>query len=258
MVLCEKQKCTGCGLCKQVCGKQAISLKFDSLGFRIPVIDKDRCVNCGLCSKKCPELNPVPREKKNDCYLAWANDDKIHYNSASGGISYLLAKHVISHGGFVVGCIWDEAFNAVLEVIDNVDDLRKTIGSKYAQSYISDKAWKEVVQRLGDGQKGVFFGLPCQVAAIKSYIKQNENLVLCEILCHGGSSPLLHKEHLNTIVEKKKLSDINDIRFRGGKYNFYYTLWTSEKIKYAKALYGDSYYYSFVKHELFHDYVSSG
>lgn len=255
MYLCDKQKCTGCGLCKEVCHKQAIGFEYDRLGFRYPIIEQEKCIGCGMCSKKCPELNPVDNKDGNDCYLAWAKDDSIHYESASGGVSYLLAKHYIEHGGFSVGCIWDEEFNAILKVIDNLEDLRKTVGSKYVQSYLSEETWNEVKNRLKAGQKGVFLGLPCQVAAMKAYTNDNDNLILCEILCHGACSPLLHQKHIAYLREHRKhrLKKITDIRFRGGRYDFFYTLWKDGHIKYLDGAQSDTYFHSFSRHILYRE-----
>ena len=252
-MLCGEKECTGCGVCKAVCNKHAISMVADTLGFLHPVIDKSNCVECGLCAKKCPEINPVKRELKNTCYLAWSTDNDIHYNSASGGVSFTLAHHIIKEGGFAVGCVWDKGFNAVLKVIDNIDELNKTIGSKYVQSYISEDTWQDIRQRLNNRERGIVFGLPCQIAAIKSYTNNNTNLLFCDILCHGGCSPTYHHEHLEYLKEKKKIDSITDVKYRGGYYNFCYTVWDNKKLRYLDGLYADTYYYSFVKHYLFHE-----
>jgi len=43
------QKCTGCGVCVEVCPLEAISLNDDKA-----VIDEDNCTECGLCVDECP------------------------------------------------------------------------------------------------------------------------------------------------------------------------------------------------------------
>ena len=52
-----KKNCYGCGLCKNICPKNAIEMKENEDGFLNPVIDASKCVNCGLCEKKCLYLN---------------------------------------------------------------------------------------------------------------------------------------------------------------------------------------------------------
>ena len=55
----RKDLCLGCGLCAEICPRQAISLP---LG--LVQIDQNRCNHCGLCLDTCPqgaitELTPV-------------------------------------------------------------------------------------------------------------------------------------------------------------------------------------------------------
>lgn len=42
-------KCTGCGVCLDICPVEAISLNDDKA-----VIDEDTCTECGLCVDECP------------------------------------------------------------------------------------------------------------------------------------------------------------------------------------------------------------
>lgn len=250
MELCERKRCTGCGACFAVCNKDAIHFECDSLGFRYPVIEKDKCVECGLCRKQCPAINPVHGETNNECIIAWAKDDTIHYNSSSGGVAYLLQQQMLNAGGYVIGCIWDQEFNAVLTVIDNQNDIKKTIGSKYVQSYIGNTVWGDIKRRAKEGQKGLVIGLPCQVAAIKSFTKYDENILYVDLLCRGGCSPGCLKTHLSYLKKKKRLTKITDVRFRGGTNDCYITLWDNDKVVYKGRQYGDAYFYSFMKHGL--------
>ncbi len=45
----DKEACTGCGQCVDVCPVDAISLEGD-----YPAVDKDWCIGCGVCLKPCP------------------------------------------------------------------------------------------------------------------------------------------------------------------------------------------------------------
>lgn len=251
--LCNATNCTGCGVCVESCPHEAISFIYDEWDFRYPIINRDNCVKCGLCIKRCPVLTPVEKNSHNKCYLAWAKNDSIHFESASGGISYIISKHFIEKGGFAVGCVWDKDYNAVLSVIDTVKGLELIKGSKYVQSYIPGDVFKEVKERLANDEKGVFIGLPCQIAAIKSYVKGNNNLLLCDILCHGGCSPRCHKEHLTYIKENTGIKEITDIRFRGGIYDYFYSLWNDKKKVFATTANEDTYYYAFLSHSFFHE-----
>ena len=250
MNLAEENKCTGCGVCYAVCHKNAISFKIDELGFRYPVIDNSKCVDCGHCTKICPELNPANFENKNDCYIAWANDDNVHYESSSGGVATILAKHIIKQGGFVIGCVWDEQFNAVFKIIETEDELWKIQGSKYVKSYFPEKLWQEIKDKTNIGKYGLFVGLPCQTAALKKYVKKANSLILCDLLCRGGNSPECLKQHLGYVESKQNISQITNIKFRGGKNDCNFTLWNNNELVYKDGQYSDSYFYSFMKHGL--------
>jgi len=46
----DEDKCTGCGICIDICPVNAISLQEDG----IAIIDKNTCTNCRICVEKCP------------------------------------------------------------------------------------------------------------------------------------------------------------------------------------------------------------
>ena len=47
----EKEKCTGCGACMNICPVQAIRMVADGEGFLYPAVDREKCIGCGLCEK---------------------------------------------------------------------------------------------------------------------------------------------------------------------------------------------------------------
>ena len=51
-MLCEKDKCTGCFACYNICSQNAIEMIEDEYGFVYPKIDTDKCINCNLCKRK--------------------------------------------------------------------------------------------------------------------------------------------------------------------------------------------------------------
>ncbi len=253
MILCEHHNCTGCSVCQAVCHKEAISFTIDELGFRYPVIDNTLCVECGACANVCPSLNPIAAEKHNDCYLAWAKDDTIHYESASGGISTVLNQHFVNGGGFAIGCSWDANMNAVMAIVESETELKRIQGSKYVMSYIPHSTWSGVNERLKSNKHGIFIGLPCQTAAMKKFTNNHPNILCCDLLCHGGCSPKCFDEHVHHIERTRRGGGLSDIKFRGGKYDCQFTAWCDGKLIYKVGQYADSYFYSFMKHSLFRE-----
>lgn len=46
----DSDKCTGCGLCVEVCPVEAIKVADDD----VAVVDADECTDCGACVDECP------------------------------------------------------------------------------------------------------------------------------------------------------------------------------------------------------------
>ena len=103
--ICEQNKCTGCGMCTNICPEQAIKLKEGLHGFVFPIIDESLCINCGLCEIKCPSnLEKQCRSTVQEVYAAWNHDKKVRKESSSGGIFTLIAEKLLEEGGVVSRC----------------------------------------------------------------------------------------------------------------------------------------------------------
>jgi NAD-dependent dihydropyrimidine dehydrogenase PreA subunit len=48
-VTIDKEKCTGCGACVDVCPVDALKLEDDKA-----VVDPETCIDCGTCVDECP------------------------------------------------------------------------------------------------------------------------------------------------------------------------------------------------------------
>lgn len=47
-VTIDKEKCTACGACADVCPVDAINIE------DVAVVDEDTCIECGVCINECP------------------------------------------------------------------------------------------------------------------------------------------------------------------------------------------------------------
>lgn len=201
--------CTGCGACINICPTGAIKMIADSEGFNMPYINNDLCVDCGACVNNCPVLNI---KKKNlimpDMYAVRA-EDKVREKSSSGGVFTVLAEEILKNGGFVCGAAFDDNMKLRHIMINDVADLYKLQGSKYLQSD-TGLIYKQVKEKLYAGNKVLFVGTPCQVAAINQFVgKKAENLVTVDILCHGVPSQKIFDLYLNGIRTDKKITSID-------------------------------------------------
>ena len=211
--LAEKEYCTGCGACKEVCPKKAIQFINDSEGFPAPKIDPESCVKCGLCTKVCPAINKPDMHMIQECYAVQAKDQEILRQSTSGGVFSIFADAAFQNGGVVYGCVWDEDYNAVFRRAENNEQLIPMHGSKYVWSSAGE-IFASVKKDLNDGRSVLFAGLPCQVAGLINYLGRGyDNLVTLDFFCSGTPSPLVFKEWLKTICKDGKLSDLN-LKFR--------------------------------------------
>ena len=101
MLICDENKCTGCGACVNLCPTDSIKMKENIYGEIHPEINEQKCVECKKCVRLCPSnLNPVLSEPKK-VYAGWRKEDKFMRDSASGGIGAVLAENWVRLNGIV-------------------------------------------------------------------------------------------------------------------------------------------------------------
>lgn len=202
-------KCCGCGVCQEICPKNAIKLIENEEGFLEFFIDKEKCINCGLCSKKCPQLNNFKNRNLNDernYYAAYVKNSEEILKSTSGGIFSIIAKKIALIEKYsIFGCTFDENMVAKHIYIEDINELDKILGSKYVQSDTRN-IFSQVKGKLDSGNKVLFSGTPCQISALYSYLgeQEYENLYTIDLVCHGVPSPLLFKKYIKWLERKNK------------------------------------------------------
>ena len=81
-----------------------------------------------------------------------------------------------------------------------MQELTKLRGSKYVQSNMNG-IFKQVRTLLADGKKVLFSGTPCQIAGLKGFLmKDYENLLTVDVVCHGVPSAKVYNKHLTEIA----------------------------------------------------------
>lgn len=202
----DKSDCCGCSACVQTCPRQCISFIEDDHGFGYPIVDEKNCVNCHLCERVCPCLNQNEKKEPLKVYAAINPNTEIRKISSSGGIFTMFAESVLAEGGVVFGARFDDKWEVIHDFIENAEEIDAFRGSKYVQSYIGD-TFKEAKAFLKEGRKVLFSGTPCQIAGLKKYLlKDYENLITVDIVCHGVPSPKIWREYhesLNISNEKE-------------------------------------------------------
>ena len=101
--------------------------------------------------------------------------------------------------------------------ITDKKDLAKFRKSKYSQSKMG-KSYQQVKEFLNDGKKVLFSGTPCQIAGLKSFLRNvnQDHLLTVEVICEGVPSPLYVRKYEQSL--KKKFGAVIqniDYRYKG-------------------------------------------
>lgn len=201
-VICDKDKCTGCAACMNICAHKAISMKeVMPLGFIHPTIDSNACVDCGMCVNICPVNHPVKLNEPLKAFSAISRNQDDLMTSASGGASSVLANVIVGRGGVVYGCVQKNYKDIAHRRIDCIEDLYRLKGSKYVQSDIG-YSYNDVKCDLEKGKEVLFTGSPCQIAGLKVFLRKDyERLYLVDLVCHGVPSQKLLREDVDFLLE---------------------------------------------------------
>ena len=218
MVLVEhKADCCGCGACALICPTGAIRMKTDENGCVYPEIQQEKCISCGLCKARCAfQHADTKTNERQQVYALCRKDSERLMRSASGGVFAAIAEQWIEAGGIVYGAALSRRGEVLVPVhlqASTAEELEPLLGSKYVQSDVT-AAYPAVRQNLREGRQVLFSGTPCQVAGLKSYLKQEyENLLTIDLVCHGVPGADWFAGYLSEL-EKRLGGKVQDFRFR--------------------------------------------
>lgn len=220
--------CCGCGLCSQICPKEAITMQEDAEGFLYPQVNEELCVSCGLCVKCCPIESP-PKMNKSERVLGVKHiNTEVRQISTSGGVFTALSDAVLTGGGVVYGAVLDAQWRAMHSRAETQDQRNAMRGSKYMQSYLGE-TFLQLRKDVLEEKTVLFTGTPCQCAAISNFLKKErlreDQVILTEILCTGVNSPRFWQDYC-TFLEEKEKDNILDVQFRSKDSG-----WTRETIR---------------------------
>ena len=249
----NKDECTGCGACIAVCPNGALSKKIDGYTWTVTV-NKKLCVECGVCKKICNTPRIVHSNKKR-AYIAYNVDERMRYNSASGGVFSALASQVLSSGGVVYGAsLCFSAGKAIVEHtrIANALDLPLIMGSKYVQSDC-EKAYAQVKQDLRDGKRVLFSGCSCQITGLYNYLHNldKSSLFTIDLICHGVPTVDFFNKYI-AWLQKKHNGEVTNLSFRSkreGKIIFEITAEINKSYNVVIPIRESGYYRMFIGEE---------
>lgn len=213
----DKHSCTGCVACVNICSRRCISMQEDEDGYVFPFIDKSNCINCHQCEKVCP-IEHVPEQQNGlsnyEIIAAMVKSEDLLLSSASGGAFTEIVNSFMENGDcYIWGAAYDEQLN-VKHICSYCDEqLDRIRGSKYVQSDIGN-CYHKIMKQLAQGARVLFSGTPCQVAALRSFLKNcnTDNLFCVDLLCHGVPSQRIFDNYIDEESKRYK-SKITGVRF---------------------------------------------
>lgn len=197
--------------CVDICPKRAITIK-DDLSAYNAVIDSEKCIGCNACYRVCQQIHPAKSALPAKWFQGWCKDPSLRERSTSGGLASSVSKAFIESGGCVCSCTFKNG-RFIFDFAQDTEALNQFAGSKYVKSDPSG-SYKQVKEKLKNGDKVLFIGLPCQVAALKNFVGKDleRDLYTVDLICHGTPSPKILKCFLEQY--RIKLSSLHTIGFR--------------------------------------------
>lgn len=203
MIEIDNTKCTGCGMCGELCPVGAITFEVND-GFRYPVVLKEKCISCGRCINNCPSLNKTSSDNMNPkVFAAYIKDIEQRVKCTSGGICYALSQHIIETGGYVAGVVWDDDLkDAHYELVNSSEGLDRITQTKYIQPKMNS-IYSKIEDLLKAGNKVLYIGTACTNAALKNFLNtEYDNLYSCDFICRGYTSQIYHEKRLSYLEKK--------------------------------------------------------
>ena len=153
-------------------------------------------------------------------YAGYVKDEKELLTCSSGGAATAFARQMISRGGYVAGVAYSDDFKkAEYRIADTIEKLEQFKGSKYTE-VDKNGIYNEVRALLEADKEVLFFGLPCTVAALRSFLKKDYDKLVCvELICNGPTKAKVQKEYVEHL-EKKYNSKVADfsVKHKKGKW----------------------------------------
>lgn len=238
----DKKNCSGCSACESICPVNAIRMVNDCEGFLYPRVDISKCINCNLCSKRCPKINyKCKKVVLNKAYAAYCKEESVRQASSSGGLFTVLAEVILESGGVVFGAAFDENNNVKHKMVDNLQNLREIVGSKYVQSDTRE-VYVLARQYLKQGKKVLFSGTACQIEGLLSYLTQDlhKNLYCIDLICLGVPSPYVWQKYKQLFIPRANITNINfkDKMFGWNKFHMHFGF-ADGKDLYIRGIYNE-------------------
>lgn len=238
-----KEFCTGCGLCHSAYG---IELQKDGNGYLYPVSyegkQKELSEICPAGGHASQEMDAAEMWGKTEkVFLGWSADQKIRKQASSGGVltalcCYLLEQNLVDG---IIQTAADAGYHTKTVISRTPEEVKKCMGSRYSIS----SPLLEIKQILKEEERYAFVGKPCDVSALRMYLKEDEKLesqigYLFSFFCAGMPGERAQKQLLHELgCDREEECDV--LQYRGNGWPGYATV-TKKDGTQAQMSYDDS------------------
>ncbi len=227
--------CIGCGLCQSITGKDYIEILMSSKGRlepkelkKIPSETFNKILNVcpGVIVEGLPK-EQVDTKAKHDLvwgyylslYYAWSTDDKIRFESSTGGLLnglslYLLESKKVK---FILHTVADsdKPMRSVSKLSYNKEEL---LNSESCSRYGPASPLDKFHEALNLNQTFAFVGKPCDIGAIRQLSKTDERVnrlckYLLTLVCGGSTEFTKSQDFIKSFNVKEE--DLETFRYRG-------------------------------------------
>lgn len=228
----ETDLCVGCGICEAIAGHRNVEMRLNPEGFYRPsvchAVDSStwreiRRVCPGIELRQDTSLNPRDNETLWGAVqyagIGYASDEEMRFRASSGGAISAILVHMLESGraDYVLhtGASESDPFVSSACVSRKREDVVDRSGSRY----VPTAPLVNLVDLLDkDDARFAVVGKPCDVAALRSYMKlhreANSRIVaLLSFFCAGVPSILATYD----LVQRLGLQEeqVRDFRYRG-------------------------------------------
>jgi coenzyme F420 hydrogenase subunit beta len=207
-------------------------MRFNASGYLRPVAKPGMTLPAGLqadMARACPavRIEHTPHHSVN-VHVLWgpvltsraghAIDAELRQQGSSGGIISALAWHLIEtrqvDGVAQIAASRDEPLRNVLQISRTRADVLRAAGSRYAPA----APLADFLGHLASGQRLAFVGKPCDVAALRQYLRRHPGLaarvpVMLSFMCAGVPSEHGSREVVEAMGADQ--SRLASFRYRG-------------------------------------------
>ncbi|MEZ8367469.1 Coenzyme F420 hydrogenase/dehydrogenase, beta subunit C-terminal domain [Vibrio cyclitrophicus] len=212
--------CSGCGLCST----KDLKIRMNPEGYLRPTGNLNKEIPTG-----CPGYKLEHKETTSDFYdnlwgpvidthKGYSNNKELRNKGSSGGVITTLVKEAIETNivdkAIVTTSDPSSPLNNKTVIVDSIQELIKTTGSRYSPSSPLDI----IPKILGDKYKYVFVGKPCDVAALRQFVRKNQKYkdkfpLMFSFFCAGVPSHNASIELVEKLGGNPK--DVTNLRYRG-------------------------------------------